>query len=196
EAGLSKADVGFELAELEEAARLVQEEEDLQTASDTDPRQPAALLLSETSSSDSSSETEDDSSNSIESESEDSSASLQRDTDNLYLEDIEPSQNPQSTAENPHFSGSPTPVPSKVVEVIDEDFQEITHSLHSSVHSQEVPATNCATPLPENITVNPPAIEYLEVTPGPNPLLIISQSDQEGNVALGKPEPCPTQTLD
>ncbi|XP_069592576.1 protein SHQ1 homolog isoform X2 [Ranitomeya imitator] len=55
---ISKADLGLELDELEEAATLVQEEEKLLQASDHVPRQPAALITSEASSSSDSSETE------------------------------------------------------------------------------------------------------------------------------------------
>ncbi|XP_077132351.1 protein SHQ1 homolog [Ranitomeya variabilis] len=73
---ISKADLGLELEELEEAATLVQEEEKLLQASDHVPRQPAALITSEASSSSDSSETEYSSSD-AEDESDGSSEEME-----------------------------------------------------------------------------------------------------------------------
>ncbi|MEE6502476.1 hypothetical protein FKM82_004531 [Ascaphus truei] len=190
---VSKADLGFELEELEDAARLVQEEEML--ASDTVPRQPRALLESEasssdeTSSSDSSSETEgsvsdgDTSSGSKDLELRASRNALQRNRAVTLIEDIETRQKADGISE---VSLKSTSVPLEVVEELGD--QMCTAIILSECpqgqaaangDSQGDKGTNCAIKLAESAAKPHTARDFLEVTPRKNPLLIVALSDED-----------------
>ncbi|KAM8930788.1 protein SHQ1 homolog [Pelodytes ibericus] len=192
EPGISKEDLGFELEELEAAARLVQQEENQLSASATVPRQPAVLLTCDSSSSESSSETEDSSSDeedtlsSVDPALEDSSASLQRDTAKLLIEDIGTSEKSDALVGEQECSPQTTPVPLQVEGITQETTPAtIAFSKHLSEHvaananSQDVTGANCTIQPTGNIPVMGTAREFLEVTPRPNPLLIVAQADHD-----------------
>uniref|UniRef100_A0A8C5R386 Protein SHQ1 homolog n=1 Tax=Leptobrachium leishanense TaxID=445787 RepID=A0A8C5R386_9ANUR len=217
EAGLSKDDVGFELAELEEAARLVQEEENEQSAhsaSDAVPRQPDTLLGSDTTSSDSSTETDDSSSEEEEDdypsgiqglESEKASASLQKDRVCLLQKDLAPSQKSGAMGSDPKLPPDSMQASSQLIEIIDgamkkasigdETVMVTSLSENVSGHSQDGRSTNCAAPPPENIVESSSAREYLEVTPRLCPLFVVSQNGQEEDSMLENVENPHAQTL-
>ncbi|XP_053325244.1 protein SHQ1 homolog [Spea bombifrons] len=194
EASISKTDLGLELEELEEAARLVQEEEEhLLSESLHVPRRRAELLDSDTSSGSSSSGTEDSASEEDEPPEakepalEESPESLQRETAKLLIEDIETSQ---EAAEHTHVSPEPTSVPSQAAEAIEEKPEAvIIHSedaleqaaAHSNTHG--VPGTVCALRDTEETAVTCAGREFLEVTPWKNPMLIVPQTDENDTMS-------------
>ncbi|KAM4021731.1 protein SHQ1 homolog [Anomaloglossus baeobatrachus] len=125
---ISKADLGLELEELEEAATLVQEEEKLLEASDHVPRQPAALITSEASSGSDSSETEstssdeEDESGSEEMELRDPSATLRGEPAAPLIQVIENAESHQDTAADtgsqPGLTSAPLQAPMCTEEAI------------------------------------------------------------------------------
>ncbi|XP_073500866.1 protein SHQ1 homolog isoform X2 [Phyllobates terribilis] len=129
---ISKAELGLELEELEEAATLVQEEEKLLQASDHAPRQPAALITSEASSGSDSSETEysssdeeDESGGSEEMGLRDSSATLQGEPAAPLIQVIEDDENLQDLTQPDLTSAS-----SQAAMCTEEKVQEVSPIRH------------------------------------------------------------------
>ncbi|XP_071982975.1 protein SHQ1 homolog [Engystomops pustulosus] len=151
---VSKADLGLELAELEEAAALVQEEEKQLQASENSPRQPPALITSEASSASDSSETESTSSDE-ETLPEEAAAPLiqvveDTETHKDTAEDAQP--HPGDTTRTTEDQGAPT---------------------HLSQEQQDTDCTPC-TEHPRQTT------QILEVTPGMMSRLHIIGEPEEG----------------
>ncbi|XP_073425799.1 protein SHQ1 homolog [Dendrobates tinctorius] len=134
---ISKADLGLELDELEEAATLVQEEEKLLQASDHVPRQPAALITSEASSSSDSSETEYSSSDaedesggrSEEMELRDPSATLRGELAATLIQVIENAEDLQDSESQPDLTSASSQAP----KCAKEKLQEATTTLESPI---------------------------------------------------------------
>ncbi|XP_072276825.1 protein SHQ1 homolog [Pyxicephalus adspersus] len=165
-ASLSKADLGLELEELEEAASLVQEEEKLLETADNVPRQPAALITSETSSSSSSEYSSSDDSGSSYEESETEEL---HETPLVQALEITPGQPAAANAEP-----SPTPAP------------DVTG--HVAISAPQVPCqhsvaeekgTDSTEHHPECTEPQRPVSHLLEVTPCKNPLLIVLHSEDD-----------------
>ncbi|XP_075690160.1 protein SHQ1 homolog isoform X2 [Rhinoderma darwinii] len=190
---ISKADLGLELEELEEAATLVQEEEKLLEASDDDPRQPAALITSETSSSSDSSETEytssdeEDETGSAVTELPDSSDTLQEEAAAPLIRVVDNTENHQDAAAGSDSHLVHTSVPLQAPVSTEEKVQE-------AIVKQESPkrqSNAAAAPTPDKsqeCTVQPAPSpepkqrtrEFLEVAPTMmNRLHIVGPPEEE-----------------
>ncbi|KAM4720917.1 protein SHQ1 homolog [Rhinophrynus dorsalis] len=182
---VSKADLGFELQELEEAARLVQEEHQ-QLASDAGPLNS----ITESSSSESSTETDDSTSDEDESSSSEELESDESDNDPLsgksFVEEVCVIQNAGCTAGISEESEQPPPVPLQEVEnIIDKMNTAIILSeplpgqAAASDNAQDNKEACCAVQLTDSTEGRNRAREFLEVTPRKNPLIIVPQSDED-----------------
>ncbi|KAM5148757.1 protein SHQ1 homolog isoform 1-T3 [Mantella aurantiaca] len=170
-ASLSKADLGFELEELEEAASLVQEEEKLLESAGAVPRQPVALITSETSSSSSSQYTSSDEDESASGSKEPETEGSPVTADVRALEISSPRQPAAAANADP----SPTLAPPLV--------QDVT--AHAAISAApQVPlgqeGTDGAVQRPGRPELEGAVSHFLEVTPCRNPLLIVQHSEDDG----------------
>ncbi|XP_063797101.1 protein SHQ1 homolog [Pseudophryne corroboree] len=188
-ASIAKADLGFDLEELEEAANLVQEEEKLLQVSDSVPRQPAARATSETSSSYASTETEDTSSDEDETSSsseeiQDSLEQLPGETTTPLIQVMDNRQTHPNTAAEADSSPTQPSVPLQAAGSTEEKVQAavtipdipLRHTSDDTDRSQE---TDCAARHSERTEPKCLSRAFLEVTPRMNPLLIVQQSEEE-----------------
>ncbi|XP_018413470.1 PREDICTED: protein SHQ1 homolog [Nanorana parkeri] len=169
-AGLSKADLGLELEELEEAASLVQEEEKLLETAGSVPRQPAALITSETSSSSSSEYTSSDESDDGGSSSEESETKDSPETALLQAAEITTSQ------------PSPTRAP-VLVEDVTAHVAISAPQGHAADGSRGEKETGSSVRHPGRTEPEAPVSHFLEVTPCRNPLLIV-QPPEDSDTSL------------
>ncbi|NP_001072616.1 protein SHQ1 homolog [Xenopus tropicalis] len=199
---ISKSDLGFELGELEEAARLVQEEETQgQLASSTCLVRPLATVASESSDTDSStSDTDDSSSETEDSTSEESTSEEEADpTDSELQKAIVPGQNSrvQSSLEKAGEEKNKLPAAGKAETTVTEQMKHLAEKMNSAVILSEAPvgppgvqdkspekkAGECTAQSAQSTTGTPMTREFLEVTPRLNPLLIVPLSDEDDELA-------------
>ncbi|XP_056380607.1 protein SHQ1 homolog isoform X2 [Hyla sarda] len=199
---VSKADLGLELEELEEAATLVQEEEKLLEASDNVPRQPSSLITSEGTSSSDSSETEytssdeEDESGSEEMELRGSSETLQGEAAAPLVQVVDNTEKHQDTADNiesyPVLKSVPLQAPMSTEEKVREMVTIVeshegychaaTGTSDKSQDQNEADSTDqrapCAEPKRQNRA-------FLEVTPSMSRLHIVGvPTEEEGDDKL------------
>ncbi|KAM3914600.1 protein SHQ1 homolog [Leptodactylus fuscus] len=170
---VSKADLGLELEELEEAAALVQEEEKLLEASDNIPRQPAALVTSQAPSSSDSSETEQSTS-----DEEDESVS-EEDIETLHAEAAAPLI---QVVDNTEPQPVPTSAPLKAPAGTEEKAQGAATNQESPIrhHHDNQDTTDCAPCTePKHQTR-----EYLEVAPKMSRLQIVEGPAEDEDTLL------------
>ncbi|XP_044157404.1 protein SHQ1 homolog [Bufo gargarizans] len=190
---VSKADLGLELEELEEAAILVQEEEKLLEAPDDAPRQPSAQVTSEASSSSDSSETEytssdeeDESSSGEENELQDSSETLQGETAAPLIQVVD------NTAADTESHPGVTSVPLQAPMSTEEKVQEAITSPETPNSHRHAPAVTPDKSQDQNAADCPPCTEpkrqtreFLEVDLGMmNRLHIVGVPEEEGDDKL------------
>ncbi|XP_073448131.1 protein SHQ1 homolog [Aquarana catesbeiana] len=174
-ASLSKADLGFELEELEEAASLVQEEEKLLETAGGVPRQPAALITSETSSSSSSEYTSSD---------EDESGSSSEESETQDLHETALIQAVEITPSQPSTAANADPSPTLATVLVQDmtahvavNAPEVPHGHDAADSSLVVKGADSASRHPGGTKPEGPVSNFLEVTPCKNPLLIIQHSE-------------------
>lgn len=188
---LSKADLGFELEELEEAANMVQEEEKLLQTSGDVLRQPAALTTSESSGSSSSECSssdvdETDDSGDSDGSADESEDGISRGTALIQLVEVTSSQPATDAHADPSTSAASVPE-----EEDDQDVKgqaAITGWEKPSGHdaadsSSDQTGTDGSVRRPGHAEPKGLVSDFLEVTPRNNPLLIIRRSE-DGDTPL------------
>ncbi|XP_069822975.1 protein SHQ1 homolog isoform X2 [Dendropsophus ebraccatus] len=200
---ISKAHLGLELEELEEAATLVQEEEKLLEASDSVPRQPAALITSDATSSSDSSETEytssdeDDECSSEEKEIRDLSESLQGEAAAPLIQVVDNIESHLDTAADTDFHAAQKSVPLQALISTEEKVQEtvtnvedpIRHCHSAAVTPDKSQDQNAAVCTEQHAPCAEPkrqTREFLDVTPSMmNRLHIVGvPAEEEGDDEL------------
>ncbi|KAM9324427.1 protein SHQ1 homolog [Gastrophryne carolinensis] len=175
---LSKADLGFELEELEEAANMVQEEQKLLQTSGNVPRHPAALITSETSSSSSSEYTSSDEDESGDNDSSSNgSDQISRGTALIQVVEVTSSQPAAAASTDP--SPNVTSVPGQKE---DQDVKVQTAITGLEMPSGPDGADSSPVEKGTDGTVRrpgqaEPVSDFLEVTPRKNPFLIVQHSE-------------------
>ncbi|XP_068110092.1 protein SHQ1 homolog isoform X2 [Hyperolius riggenbachi] len=173
---LTKGDLGFELEDLEEAARQVQEEEESLQTPGSVPRQPTAIITSETSSSSSSEYT---SSNEEESSSSDEEAEAQDVCEKTLIEvvDIPPSQPDTAASADPATNlTSVSMQDAKVQTAITGSEIPSGHNENTADRSPDRTETDGPIQHPGCTELSRLVTDFLEVTPHSNPFLIIQHS--------------------
>ncbi|OCT85918.1 hypothetical protein XELAEV_18024088mg [Xenopus laevis] len=199
---ISKSDLGLELEELEDAARLVQEEEKQeQLAPSTCLAQPLATVVSESSDTDSStSDTDDSSTDTEDSTSDEESTSEEEPTDHAESEKIfvaGQDSKAESSLEKAGAEKYKLPAAEKAETAVTEEMKRLTEKMNSAVilseplmgppgvtdKSLDKKAEEYTMQPAQSTSGTPTAREFLEVTPRLNPLLIVPLSDEDDELA-------------